>query len=123
MEKFDYRKYIKNNKFTISEVPETRMINERFFMGGIVSTRPINNVFEKKKEVSEKKLDESKGDPLLLADTFARFLIGDRDAAIRQLQSMKNNDFGIMETPGSSEYNSQFGKLTKDIASAIKRNM
>lgn len=61
MSKFDYREYIKNNKFTISKAPEQRMINERFFMGGLVSTKPINgNPFGTTSSVNENKLADIK---------------------------------------------------------------
>ena len=184
MEKFDYRKYIKDNKFTISKKPDAPLINEHFMMGGMVSSRPINgNPFgtktvnetidsskikwstnakgEKVPNVkagdsikhnnknytvksiwasgditlkapngdmvtikeSKESVNEAKTAPVFLADVFARFLIGDRTAALRQLQSMKDDEFGIMETPGTKEYNDQFKKLVDDIHKAIKRNM
>lgn len=54
MSKFDYKKYIKDNKFTISEAPKQRMINERSFMGGIVTNGlALNNPLEKKESVTE----------------------------------------------------------------------
>jgi hypothetical protein len=68
-------------------------------------------------------LSENKTNTIEIADIFARFLIGDRKAAIRQLQSHMKSDFGIVETPGTAEYNTQFGRLTKKLDSAIKSEM
>ena len=70
-----------------------------------------------------KSLNENKATTVEIADIFARFLIGDRKSAIRQLQSHMNSEFGIMETPGTAEYNKQFGRLTKKLDSAIKSEM
>jgi len=69
--------------------------------------------------------ENTKVAPIEIADTFVRFLIGDRSSAIRELEKYKsqNAEFGIMESPGSAEYNKQFGKLTKLIETAIKSGM
>ena len=58
-----------------------------------------------------------------LADIFTRFLIGNRESAIRQLGSLKDMDFGIMETPGTKEYNNQYNKLMDKMAKAIRSVM
>lgn len=71
----------------------------------------------------KKQLNEDKGDPMVLADIFARFLIGNRENAIRQLQGQMKNDFGTMEAVGTKEYNDQFNKLVTLLAKAIKSAM
>lgn len=76
-----------------------------------------------KEEVTN--LNESrKVNPVEIADVFTRFLIGDRKSAIKQLQSkFMDADVGIIETPGTPEYNKQFDQLTTRIERAIKSEM
>lgn len=68
-------------------------------------------------------ITEAKGNPDTLADIFARFLIGDRKAAIRQLQGEIKNEFGVMETPGTEEYNNQYRKLVDGFSKVIKSTL
>jgi hypothetical protein len=72
---------------------------------------------ESKNNISEAK----KVDPRIAGDIFARYLIGDRTDAIRQLDKLKKiASFGVMETPGTKEYNQQFAELSDKITKVIR---
>jgi hypothetical protein len=58
---------------------------------------------------------------MVFADYVTRFLIGDRDTAIRYFKNVIRDEFITMEEPGTKEYNDQFARLVKNIASAIKK--
>jgi len=72
---------------------------------------------ESKNNISEAK----KVDPRIAGDIFARYLIGDITDAIRQLDKLKKiASFGVMETPGTKEYNQQFAELSDKITKVIR---
>lgn len=65
-------------------------------------------------------ISEGVGNTREIAEIFARFLIGDRNDAIRQLKGQTKNSFGTMEKGGSAEWNNQFRDLIKKLEQAIK---
>jgi hypothetical protein len=72
---------------------------------------------ESKNNINEAK----KVNPRIAGDIFARYLIGDRTSAIKQLDKLKNTaEFGIMETPGTEEYNKQFAELVNRFEKVIR---
>ena len=95
MKKFNINKYLNENKISI----------------GI------------KDGMNKSRITEGKGNPDKLGEIFARFLIGDREDALKQLRSEIKNEFGIMETPGTKEWTNQFSDLTTRFTKAIKGAM
>jgi len=84
--------------------------------------QPLATITDVTAAHANKTLQESKDDPDVFADFVVRFLIGDRDTAIRYFKSvMKSGEFVTMEEPGTKEYNDQFARLRKNIASALKK--
>jgi len=70
-------------------------------------------------ETVEQLITEAKGDTRKLADVLSRFVMGDRRSAISQLQKLSKDDFGIIEKPGTKEYNTQYENLFKKLHSAL----
>jgi hypothetical protein len=59
-----------------------------------------------------------------IVDTFVRFLVGDRRAAISQLGSFMRVDIGVMPSISNpEEYNKVFDNLFQDIQKAIRNNI
>lgn len=86
-------------------------------------------IYEMNKKWREYRLEEDK-EPLHegktslpeVADLFARFLIGDRKLAIRQLNMIVKDKIGNMEEPGEY-WNKQYVSLVTDITKALKKNL
>ena len=81
---------------------------------------------EKKYGSLQESINESKtipvASPYEISTIFARFLIGDRKDALRQLDKYKNHSFGIVE-PDNGEWLKQFDKLINKMEKAIKSEM
>ena len=136
---FDITKYIEENKFELGTVKKE--VGNSTYKGGhndlrktqydvkLTEDGKLDLYTHKEVEASytRGKLNEAKPkqvDPVIVADIFARYLIGNRDMAIRQLEQMKDYaEFGIMEAPGTKEFNNQFQELISKIAKAIKSSM
>ena len=67
-------------------------------------------------------LNEAGGGLVGLADTIARFVMGDRQVALNQLKSLQLPDFGLAEMePG--EYNKRFQDLTTELTKALSKSV
>lgn len=64
-------------------------------------------------------------DSMKLADLFTRFLIGDREVALRQLKAMAGESFegDLTSLVQSGKYNQLFGTLKSGLAKVIKQNL
>ena len=80
----------------------------------------LKNILAEKKQP----INESKGDIPNLANIFARFVIGDRETAIKQLQKEIKNDYGIdykYLANNPSEFNKVMGQMEQKMTIAIKQ--
>lgn len=69
--------------------------------------------------------DLTAGDLTIISDVFARYLIGDRDQAVKQLNSLKKRDFAgdLSEIIESGEYSEIFSQLKLEMFQVLKRNL
>ena len=133
MARFNIQDFMSKNKFELGSIKKE--IGNTAFKGGHNDLRKTNydvnikggrlDLYTHNEVITEDKtqINERKISSIEIADIFVRFLIGDRETAIKQLNQVKDAEFGVMETPGTAEYNKQFGRLTAAIDKAIKSNM
>tara|TARA_R110000824_G_scaffold398837_1_gene603418 strand:- start:4603 stop:4863 length:261 start_codon:yes stop_codon:yes gene_type:complete len=69
--------------------------------------------------------DLTADDLTIISDVFARYLIGDRDQAVKQLNSLKKRDFAgdLSEIIESREYSEIFSQLQQEMLKVLKRNL
>ena len=126
---FDLYKFLTENKVTLGKY-ETSEQNGVY--KGVSDIRKTNHdviikegKFQlntlKKQVVSEGKTIPV-ASPYEISNIFARFLIGDRKAALKQLDKYKNHSFGIVE-PDNGEWLKQFDNLISKMEKAIKSEM
>jgi hypothetical protein len=91
---------------------------------------PKNKKMEKKMDILEKidtklsdKLNESSSGTSLIkiADSFTRYLIGDRNIAISELKKNQPMPIPGLESMSAKEYNNVFQKLHSEIFKAIRQ--
>ena len=63
------------------------------------------------------------GGMLGISELFARYLIGDKDIAVRQLTKLEPQLQGDMIPKEAKEYNNLFSNLKKDIYKALVKNI
>jgi len=61
----------------------------------------------------------------VIGDAFARYLIGDREVALRQLKSLANKPFEGDVSPlhARGEYNKLYGDLATELTRIIKKHL
>jgi len=72
-------------------------------------------VTESKKSINEVK----QGSTSEIAEIYARFLMGDREVAIKQLKSAIGTRYGNPKPGGTAEWNAQFAELIKKLTVTI----
>jgi hypothetical protein len=130
---FDIRKYLEDNKIELGKYETTESHNVAKGVSDIRKTQHevhiVDGKFQldtlKKVIVENKQLNEASGDISNIAEIFTRFLIGDRKAAIRELQSEMKTNFVPIEVSIDRPdiYNKKFSALTKKIKQSIKSEL
>jgi len=127
MKTFDIRKYLEDNKIELGKYETTESHNVAKGISDIRKTNHTVNIVDgkfqldtlKKVIIEGKQLNEGSAGTREIAEIFARFLIGDRPAAIKQLQSKIKVPYGQMEKGGTREWNDQFRDLINKLEHAI----
>ncbi len=70
---------------------------------------------------NKSELNEAGHSEELVADAFTRFLLGDRNAALKLLEKMKNVKLSTNIEPDSAEYNKQYDRVYKEFTRVVKR--
>jgi hypothetical protein len=71
----------------------------------------------------DEKLNESGVSLLGIADSFARYLIGDRNIALNELKKMQNLPTKGLADMEAAEYNKLYQKLQVELSKVISKNM
>ncbi len=71
----------------------------------------------------DEKLNESGVSLLGIADSFTRYLMGDRNVALSELKSMQDLPTSGLADMEAKDYNKLYSKLHKELAQVISKNM
>jgi len=128
---FDIYEFLNKNKFELGTVEKE--VGDTVFKGGHNDLRKTNhevNIKDGKLDLNTHKKVMTEGKSQLneaalnsgpIAEMFARFLIGDREEAIKQLRGQMKKSFGTMEKGGTREWNDQFRDLKNKLEKAINQ--
>lgn len=71
----------------------------------------------------DEKLNESGVSTLSIADSFTRYLIGDRKVALNELKKYQDLPTKGLADMEAKDFNNLYSKLHKELAQVISRNM
>lgn len=128
---FDIKKYLGENKIELGSIKKEVGTHVSKGVSDIRKTQYDVRITEDGKfdlythktivtESSAKnQLNERQGGTSEIAEIFARFLMGDREVAIKQLKKEIGTSFANPKPGGTAEWNKQFAELIKKLTVTI----
>lgn len=127
---FDIKKYLGENKIELGSIKKAVGTHVSKGVSDIRKTQYDVKITDGKFDLythneimtessAKNQLNERQGGTSEIAEIFARFLMGDREVAIKQLKKEIGTGFANPKPGGTAEWNKQFAELIKKLTITI----